>query len=95
MNMVASAKIKPIRKNGLHVKNMEDDLVIYDSGKDHLHVLNQTARMIWNLCNGNNSVIDIAENLGKLSYSEHSDQIQADVNETIELLQEKGLIKEL
>ena len=93
--MVASAEIKPIRKDGLNVKNMEDDLVIYDSGKDQLHVLNQTARMIWNLCDGNHYVIEIAENMQRLSPSENPDRIQADVNETIELLQEKGLIKEL
>ncbi len=53
------------RKNDLIVKEMPDEVLVYDLIRDKAHCLNHTAALIWNYCDGRTSVPRIAGRLEK------------------------------
>ena len=44
------------RKDHLVVKEMPDEVLIYDLQNDKAHCLNHTAALVWNYCDGRTSV---------------------------------------
>ena len=53
------------RKEGLIIKEMPDELLVYDLEDDRAHCLNQTAAFVWQRCNGRTSPREIARLLGQ------------------------------
>ncbi|MEZ5306965.1 MAG: PqqD family protein [Pyrinomonadaceae bacterium] len=59
---------KPLaRKTGLVTQEMPDELLIYDMGSKKAHCLNSTAAFVWNSCDGNTSIDDIASSLERMT----------------------------
>lgn len=48
------------RKEGLIVQILPDEALVYDLDRDLAHCLNQTASLVWNRCDGNSTVRQIA-----------------------------------
>jgi hypothetical protein len=61
------------RKEGLVVRELADEVLVYDTLADKAHCLNHTAALIWHHCDGRSSVSQIA--------SAVSLQLQAPVDE--------------
>ena len=59
MKPVRSTKPRA-RKEGLVVQTLPDETLVYDLDRDLAHCLNQTATLIWNRCDGNNTTRQIA-----------------------------------
>jgi len=58
--------IKPkSRQTDLVAQDFEDEILIYDLNNDHAFCLNQTARRIFNLCNGQRTVQEIRDLLSQ------------------------------
>ena len=53
------------REDDLLVQRLEDEVLIYDLKRHKAHCLNQTAALVWEHCNGQNSTEDIAREVGK------------------------------
>jgi hypothetical protein len=53
------------RETELVVQELKGELLIYDLNNNKAYCLNPTSAMIWNLCDGNNSVLDITKQAGK------------------------------
>jgi hypothetical protein len=51
------------RKEGLVVRELADEVLVYDTQSDKAHCLNKTAALIWHHCDGQHSVKDIANSL--------------------------------
>jgi Coenzyme PQQ synthesis protein D (PqqD) len=52
---------KPLaRSEGLVIKELPDEVLVYDLDSDRAHCLNQTAAYVWQNCNGKNSAAEIA-----------------------------------
>lgn len=52
---------KPVsRQSNLVVQDLEKELLIYDLKNDKALCLNKTSALVWQLCNGNNSIADIS-----------------------------------
>jgi hypothetical protein len=68
MNLIPTA-----RKEGLVVRELADEVLVYDTLADKAHCLNHTAALIWHHCDGRSSVSQIA--------SAVSLQLQAPVDE--------------
>src|SRR6266513_2446331 len=51
------------RKQGLLVETLPDEVLVYDLERKKAHCLNQTAALIWQLCDGQRSVSEIARAL--------------------------------
>ena len=57
------------RATGLLVRELDDELLVYDLDSHRAHCLNRTAAMIWNRCDGKNTVAQITENVSLMSGS--------------------------
>ena len=53
------------RKEGLVVRELADEVLVYDTVSDKAHCLNKTAALIWNKCDGQSSVSHIAQSLSQ------------------------------
>ncbi len=63
------------RKEALIIKELGDETLVYDRNNDQAHCLNQTAALVWEHCDGDSNVSEIAESLAK--------QTSTKANETI------------
>lgn len=52
------------RTEGLVIKELADEVLVYDLERDQAHCLNHTAADVWRDCNGRNSTTKIAQALG-------------------------------
>ena len=57
---------KPLaRKQGLVVKEVSGELLVYDLDRDRAHCLNETAAMVWKYCDGGTNTKTIASLMAK------------------------------
>jgi hypothetical protein len=54
---------RPSKVGDLEVTEVEDGLVIYQARPERVHVLNQTASFVFDLCSGDRSIEEIAEEM--------------------------------
>lgn len=52
------------RTKGMVVKEVDDEVLVYDLERDKAHCLNLSAAAIWRLCDGKTSVSELARLLG-------------------------------
>jgi hypothetical protein len=53
------------RREGLIIRELENEILVYDVGTDQAHCLNQTAGLIWSHCDGTSSVTQVCEVLSQ------------------------------
>jgi len=68
-----------------------DGWAIYDPDTDTAHFVNESARAIWELCDGETSPDEMASALEALTGQAHSEALQ-NVLETIEMLRAADLL---
>jgi hypothetical protein len=52
---------RPLRSDGVDIHEVDDGLVVYDTATDRVHYLNESATVIFELCNGERTTDQIAE----------------------------------
>jgi hypothetical protein len=83
---------KPRRKTDYHLELIDDELLLYHPGRTKILYCNQTASLVWNLCDGQRTVEEIAALLAE-SYPEAAATIPADVEATLGQFLEHGAIE--
>lgn len=53
------------RLNNLVVQEMSGEILIYDLAENKAFCLNETSALVWNLCDGKNSIAEISESVSK------------------------------
>jgi hypothetical protein len=81
----------PKRQTKVRLWETDGEGIIYNPISGMGHVLNYTALQIWTLCDGNHNPEDIAGALA-CQFPEHREQIKHDVIETLNRLDELGLL---
>jgi len=56
---------RPVRAEGLEVHEVDDGLVVYQAEPECVHHLNSTAAIVFELCDGENTVPEIGEQLAR------------------------------
>ena len=80
------------QKDGVSSRRLGEELMLYDSENDKVHVLNEIAAFIWKLLDGTNTVEDI-ENILRQRFKDTSPKdISGDIKETLERLKVQRLI---
>jgi pyrroloquinoline quinone biosynthesis protein D len=74
------------------VEPLDDDLVIYDPSNGRAYVLNPTAALIWELCDGSMTIEGMADEL-KQEYGLEDETVLADVEALIAQLERAGLLE--
>ena len=75
MKETRGTKAPKARKDQLIVKEVRDEVLIYDLKSNKAHCLNDTAARVWKNCDGRKSVSDITRSLEKDLKSPISDQV--------------------
>ncbi len=76
------------------VRNVDlgSELVIYDERHGLFHILNSTARRIWQLCDGSHGVDDIVGEMTRMFPQTAVATLRQDVERTLASLREKEVI---
>ena len=62
------------RTEGLVIRELSDEVLVYDRDRDKAHCLNQTAALVWKYCDGKTSVTGMAQQLGRDLKAERVDE---------------------
>jgi len=81
----------PTRRGVLMQSSGAEGWMVYEPDSDSLHALNDSARAIWELCDGSTSPSEMAAAISELTGVELS-MAQRDVDETLSLLRRLGLV---
>src|SRR2546426_3632515 len=63
MKQNAGRNVPRARTEGLVIRELPDEVLIYDRDRDKAHCLNQTAALVWKYCDGKTTVPTIARRL--------------------------------
>ena len=81
----------PVRNDSITEKELENEIILYNKTDHNVHSLNLTAAILWNLCDGKMTVLEmIAYLLDK--FKGDKKLIEEDVIKTLEEMQGKNLI---
>jgi len=82
---------RPKRRSDLLVRSVEGDVVVLDRRDEKIHQLNATAAFIWERCDGQHSVGDIAKRLA-VHFDADIGVVKGDVAGAVLKLQDLGLL---
>jgi hypothetical protein len=85
-------KTVPQVRQNLRVMDLGSELMICDDARDLIHVLNMTARRIWDLCDGTHGEEDIVDAVRQLFPDIEEEQIRRDVETALKALEENDLL---
>ncbi len=83
---------KPRRKSGYHLEMLENELLLFSPEQELVLYFNETASVVWELCDGQRTVNDIVFLLSD-AYPEAREAIESDVYSTLEQLAHHGVIE--
>jgi hypothetical protein len=85
---------KPSRRPDIVVQDSGDETLLYSAEAEAIHVLNPTARRIWDLCDGQHTLAHIEQILRASFFIPADRDVAADIEQTLTLFAEKGLLQE-
>ena len=84
--------IKPRSRSDVITRDVRNQRVLYDNVSHSSHVLNETAEFIWNLCDGEHSVPELAEEVRTFFDVPAEVDLEVDIKNTLKILEKKGLL---
>ena len=90
--MSIDRQTRPLARSDITVQVIGDEVMLYDSDNEKIHVLNHSAYAIWQLCNGENSLVDMCEKLIAKYEDSNLDLVDDDIQATIDGFIQKGLL---
>jgi hypothetical protein len=83
---------RPKRRADVNVRNVDGEVVVLDRQSDLIHQLNPTASYVWDRCDGQASVAEIAHQLAAMFEVDLNTAVQ-DVATTVMQLHRLGLLQ--
>ena len=83
---------KPKQKPDFHLEVIDGELLLYHLGETKILYFNETASLIWQLCNGRQTVGEIIDLLSE-AYPDAAGTMAADVEETVQQFLTAGCIE--
>src|SRR5262245_584027 len=82
---------RPRLREDVQYRELDDGAVIYDTSAEKIHTLNITAAYIWNCCDGDHDLVQIASELREHAKISQEKALQ-DVRQAVEYFQNEGLL---
>lgn len=82
---------KPKQRTGFQLEVLDGELLLYHVGSARIFCFNQTAALIWQLCNGEHTIAEIIEVLIE-AYPQSKDDIAAQVEAALAEFLEQAVI---
>ncbi len=83
---------KPQRKKDFRLEQIDDELLLYHPGQTNILYCNQTASLVWQLCDGQQTGEAIIKLLSE-AYSEHNDTLKSDVEAVLQQFLDNNAIE--
>ncbi|MFQ5901388.1 MAG: PqqD family protein [Thermodesulfobacteriota bacterium] len=81
------------KKEGIQEQELDRELMLHDPETDQIHVLNETAKVIWGLADGRHTLGEIEQEVKERFSIDDDLDIRRDVERVIEELRGKGMIE--
>jgi hypothetical protein len=85
---------RPQRSDRVLAKELGDEVVLYLADGSAVHVLNRTAFAVWTLCDGRHTVESMVEAIRMGFAIPETTDIAADINTTLDVFRQKGLLRQ-
>jgi hypothetical protein len=83
---------KPKKRDDLAIKELGDEIMLYDETNEKIHVLNHTAYLIWGFCDGLHTLKDIEEEMNNKFSMINSSAMLKDIMNAIDDFKNNKLI---
>lgn len=83
---------KPRRMSDYRLEKMDEEFLLFDPAQTKILYCNETASLIWQLCDGSRTAQEIIVTLSE-AYPDAADVIANDVDATLKLFLENGAIE--
>lgn len=83
---------RPKVRDDVTIQELGDEVMIYDSHNEKVHILNNTAHCIWDLCNGNYTLREIKEQMCKKFPNISEQEILSDIANAIKNFENNKLL---
>ena len=83
--------LRPLRKEKLFLRQARGENAVYDPDSGKVHLLNETAWAIWDLCDGETDPEEMIDAIVEISRM-HRDLVSEDVRRILGEFDEKGLL---
>ena len=80
---MADPQLKPVPRAGVRFEELDGEAVVYDRSGHKAIYLNETANVVWQLCDGQRTVAEIAALLAK-EFPEAAAEIESDVSDAVD-----------
>jgi hypothetical protein len=87
--------MRPARKPGITVKDIGGETLLYSAAEEAIHILNPTAQIIWELCDGEHSIEDMEQAIRASFSGADEHDVTADIQRTLGVFASKGLLKKV
>lgn len=89
---ISSATLRPLKREDQVVeREIDGSLVLYDHLHQRVHVLNPTASLIWQMCDGRHAAEEIAARLAMM-FRSNADAIPDDVASVLRMFTAEQLL---
>ena len=83
---------RPRRNPDVILQSADEQTLLYDAAADVIHILNPTARLVWDLCDGQHTVGDIVAQLQTTFAVTEAHDVAQDVRAVLEQLAHEGML---
>lgn len=90
--MTRRSDLRPLRKPGLFLRQAKGENAVYDPETGNVHLLNETAWAIWDLCDGDTDPEEMIDAICELSRM-HRDLVGEDVRRILAEFDEAGILR--
>ena len=84
---------KPVCKPGLMVKDIGDGVLLYSISEDVIHILNPAAQLIWELCDGTHTPMDMEQAIRANFPVPVEYDVGQDIRRLLDVFTNKGLLQ--
>ena len=86
---------KPVRSAEIIVKEVGSETLLYSNHAGAIHILNPTAELIWQLCDGNHTLEDMKREIASSFSVDAEHDTMKDIKQTLETFNKKKLLETL
>ncbi|MGH2784129.1 MAG: HPr-rel-A system PqqD family peptide chaperone [Actinomycetota bacterium] len=90
--MTSNEGRRPLRKEGLFLRQANGENAVYDPASGQVHLLNATAWAIWDLCDGETDPEEMIDAICEISRM-HRDLVSEDVRRVLSEFDVAGLLR--
>lgn len=85
---------KPTRRSDISVKDIGGEIFLHDNEGKAIHVLNSTAQLIWNLCDGQHTPAEMEMAIRERFAVPAGHDVMKDIDQTLKTFVAKGILRD-